>query len=109
MNLLKNITDSPSVLKEMIPYRENRVISKALSKSEHCQMMLMSVSLGEEVTSEQYPGDIFYYVIDGIMPLHKEGQSYQLHEGQCMAIEAGLPHAIGGAGAFKLLQITITN
>ena len=108
MNFLKNIPEEPSELKKLIPYRENRVISKSLSKSEQIQLMLLSVSLGEEVTSERYPGDIFYYVLDGSMPLRKDENTYLLKEGDCMAVEAGIDHAIGGAGAFKVLQITVT-
>lgn len=108
MDFLKNVPTNPAVLKDLIPYRENRVISKSLTKSDAIQMMLMSVALGEEVTSERYPGDMLYYVLDGTMPLMKDGVTHILKEGECMAVEAGADHAIGGAGAFKILQVTVT-
>ena len=108
MEFIKNLPDTVSNLSSLIEYRQGRVVSMSLTRCEHYQMMLMAVSEGEEVTSEQYPGDTIYYVLDGIMPLEKENETLILKTGECLAIPANLPHAIGGQGNFKILQIMIS-
>ena len=108
MEFLKNLPQDPMALKDMIEIRPGRVVSMSLSKSEHVSMLLMSVADDEEVTSEQYPGDLIYYVLEGSMPLQRENGTCVLREGELVAIPANEPHSIGGAGAFKLLQIIVT-
>lgn len=107
MDFLKNLPDTPKALADLIGIRDGRVISMSLTRSDAIQMMLMAVSDKEAVTAEQYPGDVFYYVIEGTMPLEKDGVVYEMHAGDCMAVKAGAPHAIGGGSAFKVLQITV--
>ena len=105
MDFLKNLPAEPKALADLIDIRPGRVISMNLSRNETCQMMLMAVSTGEEVTAEQYPGDTLYYVLDGVMPMDIDGQHYSLKAGQVIAVPCGKEHAIGGAGDFKILQI----
>lgn len=107
MDYLKNVPIEPTSLSDLIQYKEGMVVSMQLTRNEDFQMMLMAVADGEEVTSEQYPGDTLYYVIDGIMPLETKEKTYVLNTGDCMAMKANEEHAIGGQGSFKILQITI--
>ena len=41
------------------------------------------------------------------MPVYQEDKETVLRAGACMAVPAGVTHAIGGEGPFKLLQITV--
>lgn len=79
----------------------------ALSKSDRCLMTLLAFADGESVSEEQYLGDTMYYVLEGVMPLTIDGKDVHIHAGQCYAIPAGVPHAVGGTEPFKLLQITV--
>ena len=106
MEFLKNCPESVTALADLIEYRKGMVISMSLSRNEHFQLLLMAVSEGEEITSEEYPGDTLYYCIDGSLPIQKENQTFLLKAGDCLSIEAHTPHAIGGKGAFKVLQIS---
>lgn len=108
MDFLKNLPENPASLASLIEIRPGRVVSMSLSKREECQMMLMAVSNGEEVTAEQYPGDTLYYVLEGIMPLEMDGKRQDMKTGDVVAVPKGKAHAIGGAGDFKILQITLT-
>ena len=108
MNHLKNLPLEPAALASLITVRKGRVISMSLSRSESCQMMLMAVSNGEEVTAEQYPGDTFYYVLEGMMPILTDGVRQELRAGDIIAVPEGKEHAIGGAGDFKILQVILT-
>ena len=94
-------------LSKMIDIQPGRVVSMALSKNEHCQMTLLAFADGESVSQEQYFGDTMYYVLEGEMPLTINDKKYLLHSGDCMAVPAGVLHAVGGTTPFKLLQITL--
>lgn len=108
MEHMRNLPmDHIESLSGMIDIRPGRVVSMALTRSEHCQMTLLAFSDGESVSQEQYFGDTMYYVLDGEMPLIIDRAEYLLHAGDCMAVPAGVLHAIGGSRSFKLLQITI--
>ena len=65
------------------------------------------VAQGEVVSFAFRPGDTFYYVLEGEMPLRVNGACHLLGAGDCMAVPAGTLHAVGGGPAFKLLQITV--
>ena len=108
MENLRNLpTETAESLARMIDIRPGRVVSMALSKNDHCQMTLMSFSEGESVSNEQYFGDTFYYVLEGEMPLIIGEKRHLIRAGECMAVPAGVLHAVGGTTAFKLLQITV--
>ena len=108
MNLLRNLpTHSPDALRDLVQIQPGRVVSMALSRSEHCLMTLLAFADGESVSEEQYFGDTFYYVIEGVMPISLEGRQVFIDTGECFMVPAGIPHAVGGKDPFKLLQITV--
>ena len=110
MNLLRNLpVENPQALKEMIKVQPGRVVSMSLSKSDNCLMTLFAFADGESVSEEQYFGDTFYYVLEGLMPILIDGREIRIREGECFMIPAGTLHAIGGTEPFKLLQITVQN
>ena len=108
MDILRNLpVQQPAALRELISIQPGRVVSMALSRSEHCQMTLLAFGGGESISEERYFGDTVYYVLEGDMPLRLEGHEVRLGAGDCLAVPAQTTHAIGGNGPFKLLQITI--
>ena len=108
MEFLRNLpVDHPEELAKLIEIRPGRVVSMALTRSEHCQMTLLAFGDGESVSEERYFGDTLYYVLEGSMPLRMESGERTLTAGQCLAVPAGVSHAVGGGGSFKLLQITL--
>lgn len=107
MEFMKNLPEEPNALADLIEIKPGRVISMSLSKIDNCQMMLMAVSEGEEVTAEQYPGDTLYYVVEGVMPLHRDGRIFEMTKGQIAVVPKDVAHAIGGKGDFKILQMIL--
>ena len=64
MEFLRNLpVDHPEELAGLIEIRPGRVVSMALSRSEHCQMTLLAFGDGESVSEERYFGDTLYYVL----------------------------------------------
>ena len=108
MQYLRNLpTDRVDNLSQMIAIQPGRVVSMALSRSEHCQMTVLAFADGESVSEECYFGDTVYYVLEGEMPLLIGEKQHRLQTGDCMAVPANTLHAIGGSHPFKLLQITL--
>lgn len=108
MEMLRNLpVGCGQALADLIDVRPGQVVSMALSRAGKLQMTLFSFAEGEGVSEERYFGDTFYYVVEGEMPLKTPEAQMVLRCGECTAVPAGTLHAIGGAGAFKLLQITV--
>ena len=108
MKQFRNVpTEQGALLSQMVDIQPGRVVSMALSKNEHCQMTLLAFADGESVSEECYFGDTLYYVVEGTMPLQMETRTAVLRTGECMAVPAGMLHAVGGTEPFKVLQITL--
>ena len=108
MNYLRNLpVQEPKALAGLIDIAPGRVVSMALSRSEHCIMTLLAFADGESVSEEQYLGDTVYYVLEGTMPISLESRQVSVAAGQCFLVPGGTPHAVGGTEPFKLLQITV--
>lgn len=108
MDALRNLpTQQPEQLAQLIQIQPGRVVSMSMSRQENCQMTLLAFGDGESVSEERYFGDTLYYVLEGSMPLRMESGERTLTAGQCLAVPAGVSHAVGGGGSFKLLQITL--
>ena len=82
MDILRNLpVQQPAALSELISIQPGRVVSMALSRSEHCQMTLLAFGDGESISEERYFGDTVYYVLEGDMPLRLEGHEVCLGAG----------------------------
>lgn len=108
MEQFRNLpTEQPKALSDLIGVRPGQVVSMSLTRGTRGQMTLFAFADGEGVSEECYPGDTFYQVLEGEMPLRLPDRTLILGAGQCLCVPAGTLHAIGGAGSFKLLQITL--
>lgn len=109
MTLLRNLpTQHPEQLAQLIAIEPGRVVSMAMSKSEHCQMTLFAFGDGESVSEECYFGDTLYYVLEGSLSVSMEHGTHRLTPGDCLAVSAQTPHAISAPDGCKLLQITLS-
>lgn len=107
MNSLKNVPTEPKMLSDLINAKKNQVVSMALSKRDDVTVSVFSFSDNEGVSEEEYFGDTLYYVLEGEMLISINEKTYELKQGECMAVEAKTSHAIGSKTAFKVMQITL--
>ncbi|RGF96506.1 cupin domain-containing protein [Firmicutes bacterium AM55-24TS] len=107
MDSLKNVPTEPTLLTELINAKKNQVVSMALSKRDDVTVSVFSFSDNEGVSEEEYFGDTLYYVLEGKMSISINEKTYELKQGECMAVEAKTSHAIGSKTAFKVMQITL--
>lgn len=108
MDILRNLpTTQARELADLITIRPGQVVSMSLARAGKTQLMLFAFAAGESVREAQYFGDALYQVVEGEMPLKTPETQTVLHAGECIAVPAGTPHAIGGAGPFKLMQMIV--
>ena len=107
MDSLKNVPTEPTLLTELINAKKNQVVSMALSKRDDVTVSVFSFSDNEGVSEEEYFVDTLYYVLEGKMSISINEKTYELKQGECMAVEAKTSHAIGSKTAFKVMQITL--
>ena len=109
MEVLRNLpTGEPEQLAGLIAVQPGRVVSMAMSRSQHCQMTLLAFGDGESVSEECYFGDTLYYVLEGGLSVTLEGAVRQLRTGDRLAVPAGTSHAVAAPEGCKQLQITLS-
>ena len=109
MEVLRNLpTGEPEQLAGLIAVQPGRVVSMAMSRSQHCQMTLLAFGDGESVSEECYFGDTLYYALEGGLSVTLEGAVRKLRTGDCLAVPAGTSHAVAAPESCKLLQITLS-
>lgn len=109
MKQLRNLPEAPAAFASLIDVRPGSVVSMALSRVDNVQMTLLAFAPGESISDEAYFGDTMYTVLEGEMPLVMDGHMMLVRTGECVVVPAGKLHAVGGSGAFKLLQLTVTD
>ena len=109
MDILRNLpVQQPAALSELISIQPGRVVSMALSRSEHCQMTLLAFGDGESISEECYFGDTLYYILEGALYVSVGEDSRCLQTGDCLAVPAHTPHAVVAPDGCKLLQLTLS-
>ena len=109
MEVLRNLpTGEPEQLAGLITVQPGRVVSMAMSRSQHCQMTLLAFGDGESVSEECYFGDTLYHVPEGGLSVTLEGAVRLLRAGDCLAVPARASHAVAAPEGCKLLQITLS-
>ncbi len=110
MNTLKNIPlEQGAALHSLIEPRTDRIVSMALSNSDHVQVSLFTFADGEMVSEEAYLGDTFYHLLEGETKITRDGREFVLRAGDIMAVNANVLHTVGCMAAFKMLQVTIND
>lgn len=108
MATLRNLpTEKPDCLASLIAPKHNQIVSMALAASDQIQLSLFTFADKETVSEEEYFGDTMYYVLEGETYLKLKDSVHHLKTGDVLSVAAHTLHAIGGKGAFKVLQITI--
>lgn len=106
---LRNLpTTHPEKLAGLITCRPGQVSSMALtSLADAANMTLLAFSAGEGVSEEAYEGDTLYLLAEGEARLALPEGPVALHAGEALMVPRGVPHALAGTDAFKVLQITV--
>lgn len=108
MEKMKNIDKAEVlVLKELVSYQKQQIVSKTLAQNEHVSITLFSFDKGEEISTHESGGDAFVTCLDGIGEITIDGKKYELREGESIVMPAKHPHAVLGKEQFKMLLVVV--
>ena len=108
MEKIKNIDKAEVlVLKELVSYQKQQIVSKTLAQNEHVSITLFSFDKGEEISTHESGGDAFVTCLDGVGEITIDGKKYELREGESIVMPAKHPHAVLGKEQFKMLLVVV--
>ena len=74
----------------------------------HCQIVLMSIGVGQEIGMEKHPkNDQFFRIEAGVGRAIVAGKNYELSDGVALMVPAGTEHNIINVGDIPLKLYTI--
>ena len=97
----------PSLLMDMVDYKEGSVVSKALIKKKTGTVTLFSFDQGEGLSEHTAPFDAMVYVLDGQVEITISGKPVSLNQGEMIIMPANEPHALKAVERFKMMLTMI--
>lgn len=106
--MIRNVpSEKPALLKDIINIRENQIISKVLTDSEHIHMTVLAFDAGEGVSSHAAPGDALVVVLEGEAIITIDGRENHVGAGDSVVMPAGIPHAVKALTKYKMLLTVV--
>lgn len=106
--LIKNIEFSkPLDAAALVDYEAGRVVSRTLAQRPEVNVTLFSFAEGEGISAHTSPGDALVHVLDGEALVTVGGLAQTVAAGQCIAMPAGVPHALDAVRPFKMLLVVV--
>ena len=106
--MIRNVpSEKPVLLKDIINIRENQIISKVLTDSEHIHMTVLAFDAGEGVSSHAVPGDALVVVLEGEAIITIDGRENHVGAGDSVVMPAGIPHAVKALTKYKMLLTVV--
>ncbi len=106
--ILKNIqAKNVDQLKNLVEISAGQIISKTLVQSQRVGITLFGFAKGEFISTHESNGDAFVQCLEGVGRVEIDGESYVMHQGDCIVMPANHPHAVYGEEDFKMLLTVI--
>jgi len=93
------------ILKELVDYREHRIISLALSAEDATTLVLFAMDRGESISEEFSSGLEMIAVLEGSLEVVIGTDVFHPKEGEMIAVPPLAPHALKADERCKFLQI----
>ena len=108
MAYIKNIPhDTVLPLAAEVSAAPGQIVSKTLAQNDAVSLTLFAFSEGEEISTHQSDGDAMVTVLEGCGRFTVGGRVHLVHAGETLVMPAGVPHAVFGETAFKMLLTVI--
>ncbi len=103
----KNIPNTVVELESLIEIVDKQILSANIFDNESINISIFSFSDLENISEEQYSGEVLIYIISGTCNLKIKGKDISLKKGDVYKIKENTLHEIHANKAFKMLQITL--
>ncbi|RMF89310.1 MAG: cupin domain-containing protein [Planctomycetota bacterium] len=91
----------------LIEYQADSIVSRTLVKLPTGSLTLFAVDAGQEISEHTAPYEAMIQVLDGEAAVAVGGTWYDVPAGKCIALPAGVPHALKAKTRFKMLLVMI--
>lgn len=88
---------------EVIEYTDGGVVSKEFIHSNAGSVTVFSFDAGQGLSEHTAPFDALIQVIDGVMQLTVEGQTFSIKAGETFIIPSGAHHSVKAVERFKMM------
>lgn len=88
---------------EVIEYTDGGVVSKEFIHSNAGSVTVFSFDAGQGLSEHTAPFDALIQVIDGVMQLTVEGQTFDIKAGETFIIPSGAHHSVKAEERFKMM------
>ncbi|HCW23865.1 MAG TPA: cupin [Lachnospiraceae bacterium] len=89
-------------LKDLLPYREGRIVNMDLISDPHMKFVLMSFDAGQALAEHAAPGDALVFALDGKAEIGYEGKAYEVTAGQTFRFDKNGRHSVKALTPFKM-------
>ena len=94
---------SPTPLAALVDYQDGSVVSKVLAKNEGGVLTVFAFAEGEGLSEHSTPHDATVLVLEGEVRVSIGDDEHLMSEGEMLRLPSGIPHALQGGAAFKML------
>ena len=105
--MMANYPKEPSILKDLVSYQEDSIVSRIILKNRSGNVTLFAFSAGQSLSEHKTAHDVLVTVIDGKGIFELDGQQHQVEEGQVFLFPANIPHAVYAEAPFKMMLTMI--
>ena len=88
---------------EVIEYTDGGVVSKEFIHSNAGSVTVFSFDAGQGLSEHTAPFDALIQVIDGVMQLTVEGQTFNIKAGETFIIPSSAHHSVKAVERFKMM------
>jgi quercetin dioxygenase-like cupin family protein len=93
----------PTQLADMVEYQDGSVVSRVLVKNKGGVQTLFAFAEGEGLTEHSTPHDATVLMLEGSVLITIGSDEHPMESCQMLRLPAGIPHALHGEHAFKML------
>lgn len=104
---VRKLAGKPFILKDLIAYQEEAIVSKLLIKKETGTVTLFAFDEGQKLSTHSAPFDALVYVIDGQAQIMISQEFFTVKKDEILLLPAHKPHAVEARKRFKMVLTMI--
>lgn len=101
------VPGQPFALMEMVRYAPGAIVSRVLTKNDHCNLTLFAFDTGQGLTEHTSPFDAYVVLLDGRMQITVGGNPVEPVAGEAVFMPATVPHALHAPVPSKMLLVMV--
>lgn len=102
-----DITDTPSIVADLVAYQDGSVVSKTLIDKKTGTVTLFAFDRGQGLSEHTAPFDAMVCVLDGTADVTVAGKEVRVGSGEMIIMPANIPHALQAEEPFKMMLTMI--